>query len=464
MAQLDLSFSQHVRAAFVLGLPLVGGHLAQFLIGLTDAIMIGWYGVAELAALTLAVTVFTTLFLFGTGFAFAVMPLVASHAARGDDAQVRRVTRMGLWLSGAFFLLMLPIFWFSGQLLRLLGQEAALAADAQTYLRIAGLGLAPALGVMVLKSYLAGMAHTRAVFWITALAAALNVPFNWVLIFGRLGFPELGIAGAAIASVLTHAVAALGAILYARHALPQHDLFTRFWRPDPGSHRAVFRLGLPIGLTNLSEVGLFAASSILMGWFGTVALAAHGIAIQLASAVFMIHMGVSNAATIRAGNAFGRGDAPHLARGARAALGLSAAVSLAGMAVFLLLPGPLIGLFLDPADPARAEIIRIGTALLVMAALFQVVDGAQVVALGLLRGVQDTRVPMWMAALAYWGIGLPAAMIFGVALGWGGAGVWSGLVLGLGVAAALLLSRFWTRALPAFAATGQSLAPRPAGQ
>lgn len=173
------------------------------------------------------------------------------------------------------------------------------------------------LGVMVLKSYLAGMEHTRAVFWITVLAALLNVPFNWVLIFGRFGFPELGIQGAAIASVLTHSVAAVGAILYALRALPQHDLFTRFWRPDVESLRAVFRLGWPIGLTNLSEVGLFAASSILMGWLGAVPLAAHGIAIQLATAVFMIHMGLSNAATIRTGNAFGRGDAAHLARGPR---------------------------------------------------------------------------------------------------------------------------------------------------
>ncbi|SIT11517.1 multidrug resistance protein, MATE family [Roseivivax lentus] len=464
MALLHLSFAQHLRAATILGLPLVGGHLAQFAIGLTDAIMIGWYGVTELAALTLAVTVFMTFFMFGTGFAFAVMPMVASHAAQGEDVQVRRVTRMGLWLSAMFFVATLPVFWFSGPILRALGQEAALAAEAQAYLRIAGFGLLPALGVMVLKSYLAGMAHTRAVFWITVLAAVLNVPFNWVLIFGRAGFPELGIEGAAIASVLTHGVAALGAAIYARRKLPRHELFTRFWRPDPESLASVFRLGWPIGLTNLSEIGLFATSSILMGWLGAVALAAHGIAIQLATAVFMIQVGLSNAATIRAGNAHGRRDAPHLARGAQAALALSGAVSLLGMAVFILAPEPLIGLFLDPADPARAQIIAIGTGLMVMAALFQVVDGVQVVALGLLRGVQDTRVPMGMAAFAYWVVGLPTALFFGFTLGWSGIGVWLGLVLGLGVAAALLLMRFWRRALPAFAATGQSLAPERAGQ
>ncbi|SFQ40104.1 multidrug resistance protein, MATE family [Roseivivax halotolerans] len=462
MASAPLSYPQHLRAVIVLGLPLVGGHLAQFAIGLTDTVMVGWYGVAELAALTLAHTVFMVFFLFGSGFAFAVMPMVASYAAQGDETRIRRVTRMGLWLSIGFFALSMPVFWFSGPILRALGQDAELARMAQTYLRIAGLGLLPALGVMVLKSYLAALEETRAVFLLTALAALLNVPFNYVLIFGNFGFQELGIAGAAIASVLTHCVALAGAMVFSDRKLPQHDLFGRFWVSDPESLREVFRLGWPIGVTNLSEVGLFAVSSIFMGWLGTVPLAAHGIALQLATAAFMIHLGLSNAATVRAGNAFGAGDPLRLARGAVAALGLSAAVSLVAMVVMVAAPEPLISLFLDPAEPDRAAIIVAGTGLLITAALFQLVDGAQVITLGLLRGVQDTRVPMWMAAVAYWALGLPAAWIGGFVLGWGGVGVWLGLVTGLGAAAIMLLFRFWARALPTFEATGQSLAPAPA--
>ena len=462
MASAPLSYPQHLRAVIVLGLPLVGGHLAQFAIGLTDTVMVGWYGVAELAALTLAHTVFMVFFLFGSGFAFAVMPMVASYAAQGDETRIRRVTRMGLWLSIGFFALSMPVFWFSGPILRALGQDAELAGMAQTYLRIAGLGMLPALGVMVLKSYLAALEETRAVFLLTALAALLNVPFNYVLIFGNFGFPELGIAGAAIASVLTHCVALAGAMVFSDRKLPQHDLFGRFWVSDPESLREVFRLGWPIGVTNLSEVGLFAVSSIFMGWLGTVPLAAHGIALQLATAAFMIHLGLSNAATVRAGNAFGAGDPLRLARGAVAALGLSAAVSLVAMVVMVAAPEPLISLFLDPAEPDRAAIIVAGTGLLITAALFQLVDGAQVITLGLLRGVQDTRVPMWMAAVAYWALGLPAAWIGGFVLGWGGVGVWLGLVTGLGAAAIMLLFRFWARALPTFEATGQSLAPAPA--
>ncbi|SLN72598.1 Multidrug resistance protein NorM [Roseivivax jejudonensis] len=450
MTARHLSYPDHARAVMALGLPLVGGHLAQFLIGLTDTMMIGWYGAEELAALTLAHSAFFTLFLLGAGVAWAVMPLVASYAARDDQVMIRRATRMALWLSLIFCALSAPVLWFSGPLLRLLGQTEGVAANAQIYLRIALFGMAPALGMLVIKSYLAGLEHTRIVFWVTCLAAALNVGFNWVLIFGNLGFPALGIRGAAIASVLTHGVSLAGCIAYARARLPEHNLFVRFWRPDWEVFVQVFRLGWPIGLTNLSEVALFAGSAVLMGWLGTVPLAAHGISVQLATAAFMVHMGLSNAATIRAGNAFGRGDADHLARGAWTVLALSAIASLLTVALFLLAPAPLVGAFLDPDDPDRAAIVASGVTLLAVAALFQLVDGAQVVALGVLRGVQDTRVPMWMAAFAYWGVGMPAALGFGFWLGWGGPGVWLGLVLGLAAAAVLLLARFWGRTLPRF--------------
>ncbi|WP_043842270.1 MATE family efflux transporter [Roseivivax marinus] len=448
MSPRSMTYPAHVRAVLTLGLPLIGGHLAQFLIGLTDTMMLGWYGAEALAALTLAHTAFFTLFLLGTGIAWAVMPMVASYAAQGDQVSIRRATRMGLWLSLIFFALTVLPLWLSEPILLALGQEARVSADAQTYLRVALWGMAPALGVMVLKSYLAGLEHTRIVFWITGLAAVLNAGFNWVLIFGHLGAPELGIRGAAIASVLTHAVSLAGVVLYARAKLPEHDLFARFWKPDWEMFGQVFRLGWPIGLTNLSEVGLFAASAFMMGAIGTVALAAHGIAVQLATAAFMIHMGLSNAATVRAGNAFGRNDAGHLVRGAWAVIAISVAVACVTVAVFVLMPEPLVGAFLDPADPDRAAIVEAGVSLLIVAALFQLVDGAQVIALGLLRGVQDTRVPMVMAAVAYWGLGLPAAWAFGFGLGWGGPGIWLGLVIGLGAAGVFLMWRFWSRAVP----------------
>ncbi len=444
MSQTQLSFSGHTRAVLTLGLPLVGGHLAQFAIGLTDTIMIGWYGVPELAALTLAHSYFFTLLLLGSGFAWAIMPMVATYAAKQDDPQIRRATRMALWLSGLFFAVFMPLQWFSEPIFRALGQTDQISQMAQSYLRVAGWGMLPALGVMVLKSYLAGLEHTRIVLWITLAAAVANVIANYALIFGNWGAPELGIAGAGLASVSSNIVALVLVVAYALRRLPEHQLFVRFWRPDWDMFAQVFRLGWPIGLTSLAEVALFAGSAVLMGWLGTIALAAHGIAIQIATATFMIQLGLSNAATVRAGNALGRGDARHLTMGARAVLMLGAMGVAFSVSLFLLLPETLLGAFLDPSDPDRAAIIEIGRGLLMMAALFQLADAAQVIFLGLLRGLQDTRVPMIVAAVSYWGVGMPAAWLLAFPLGLAGVGVWLGLTLGLAVAALLLGMRFVT--------------------
>ncbi|TDK52375.1 MATE family efflux transporter [Antarcticimicrobium luteum] len=442
-----MTYGGHVRAVALLGLPLVGGHLAQFAIGLTDTMMLGWYGVEELAAVTLAGSCFFVLFLTGAGFGLAVMPMVATANAEGDETSARRVTRMGLWLSLFYAAAVMPLLWGSEPILRLMGQGPRVAADAAQYLRLAGWGLFPALLVMVLKSYLAALERTQVVLWITVLAALANALANYALIFGNWGLPELGIRGAAIASVCTHLVSLAAVVLYVLRRLPAQELFRRLWRPDWEMFARVFRLGVPIGITSLTEVSLFAASSVMMGWLGTAPLAAHGIALQLSSATFMVHLGLSNAATVRAGNAYGRRDRAHMARGAAVVTAMSLAMSALTIALFLTLPVPMLSLFLAPDDPERAQILLIGSALLAAAALFQLVDGAQVVALGLLRGVQDTGVPMAIAGLAYWGVGLPASYGLGFGLGLGGVGIWLGLAAGLVVAGVLLMGRFWGRGL-----------------
>lgn len=442
-----MTYAGHARAVARLGLPLVGGHLAQFAIGLTDSVMLGWYGVEALAAVTLAGSFFFVLFLTGAGFGWAVMPLVATAAAEGDETSARRATRMGLWLSLLYAALMMPLLWQAGPILRAMGQAPEVADSAARYLRVAGWGMFPALLVMVLKSYLAALERTQIVLWITVLAAVANATANYALIFGHWGLPELGIRGAALASILTQGVSLLAVVIYVQRTLPEQELFRRFWRPDWEMFGRVFRLGLPIGVTSLTEVSLFAASSLMMGWLGMIPLAAHGIALQVTSATFMVPLGLSNAATVRAGNAFGRGDRAHMVRGARVVIVMALLLSMMASALFLIWPEGLIGLFLDPAGPQRGQIMAIGAMLLAAAALFQLVDGAQVIALGLLRGVQDTTVPMVIAALSYWVVGLPASYLLGFTFGLGGVGVWLGLVAGLACAAVLLMIRFWGRGL-----------------
>lgn len=438
-----MTYPQHIRGVLTLGLPLIGSHIAQYGITLTDAVMLGWYDVDALAAEVLGGMLFFVLFIAGSGFAWAVMPMVASAEGKGDQQNVRRVTRMGIWVSLLFAFACVPVFLWSRDVFAVLGQEAHTSDLAAQYLRIAGMGIVPALMVMVLKSYLAALERTKVVLWITLVAVVANVVINYALIFGNWGMPEMGIRGAAIASLIVQVISFGLVAAYVIVATPEHGVFSRFWRPDWEAFGQVFRLGWPIGITNLAEVGLFAASSVMMGWLGTVALAAHGIALQIASLTFMVHLGLGNVATVRAGRAVGRGDPVALRRGGIVVVAMSMLFGLVAVGVFLAIPEVLIGVFLDPEDPQRGAVLTIGVSLMAAAALFQIMDAAQVMALGLLRGVQDTRVPMVIAAVSYWGIGIPVSYWLGFVRDMGGVGVWLGLAIGLACAGVMLMLRFW---------------------
>ena len=428
-------------------MPLILSNLAQFAIHITDTVMLGWYDVTALAASTIAGTLFFVIFIVGAGFAQAVTPLVASAAEQDDEVQVRRVTRMGLWLSIFYGLVVtIPFFW-AEEILIAIGQDAEVSRLAHIYLQIVIWQMIPALIIMTFKSFLAALEHTAIILWATIGTAVLNVFVNYALIFGNWGMPELGIMGAAIASLTVTLITVVLLVIYIVRVLPQFELFKNFWRSDSEILKRVFMLGWPIGLTSLAEGGLFSASAVMMGWIGPIELAAHGIAIQLASLTFMVHIGFSQAATVRAGRALGRKDELSLRRGGITAIGMSAFFALMTSLIFLAMPEMLVSLFIDPNEPERAALLRIGAGLVMIAALFQLVDGLQVLALGLLRGVQDTTVPMVMATISYWVIGLPVSYLLAFTLGYGPIGLWLGLVIGLAIAAALLLWRFWGRSV-----------------
>ncbi|AWB49092.1 MATE family efflux transporter [Gemmobacter aquarius] len=442
-----LTFPAHARATLALGLPLIGSHLAQMALHVVDTVMLGWYGVTELAAVVIGSSSFFVVFILGSGFAQAVMPMVAASLGEGDEAQVRRDTRMGLWLSAGFGIATYPLFWHSGAVLTALGQRPEVAGLAQDFLRVAGLGMVPALLVMALKSYLAALNRTQVVLWVTLGAVVVNAAVNWFLIFGNGGAPELGVVGAAIASLSVQVLTFAELALYAGRLpeLRRFNLWQRFWRADWQALGRVFRLGWPIGVTGLAESGMFQASALMMGWIGTVELAAHGIAMQVASLAFMVHLGLSNAVTVRTGFADGAGDGPGLRTGALAGVALSLGFGLAMVVLFLAAPVAILSVFLDMTKPEAAQIVAFGTVLLALAALFQITDAMQVMALGMLRGVRDTRVPMLLAAFSYWGVGIPSSYGLAFVLGLGGVGLWLGLVIGLAVAASSLMWRFWSR-------------------
>lgn len=441
----QMTLSQHMRAVLVLGTPLVASQLAQFSVQITDTIMLGWYGVEELAAVTLAGTFFFIFLIMGSGPAFALMPMVAEAHEAGDDVRVRRLTRMALWISIGFALTVLPLMWMSAPILQAMGQDEGLSLIAQNYLRIAGFGLIPALGVNALRSYLSALEHARIVLWATILAAIMNGVINYALIFGNWGAPELGVRGAAIASVTIQIAAGVVLWLYAARINPEQALFQRLWKPDWEALVDLLKLGIPIGLTTLAEVGMFSASTIVVGLIGTVELAAHGIALQITAVFFMVHLGLSMTSTVRAGRALGRKDEFGLRRGALAVTLASLLFGGLTVILFIVFPAPMILLFLDPGEVLRDQIVVLGTSLLVVAALFQFADGAQAIAMGLLRGVQDTRVPMIIASLSYWVVGMGSSYVLGITLGYGAVGVWWGLLLGLLCAGAFMSWRFWTQ-------------------
>jgi len=441
---LKKSYKSHFKATLSLGLPLIGSHLMQMVPGLTDTIMLGWYGVDELAASVLAHSLFFIILIVGSGFAITVMPMVASAAAIDDKTSVRRSVRMGLWISIIYSIFFIPILLFSENLFLILGQEEHLAKSAQTYLRIAGWSIVPGLLIMVLKSFFSALERPNVVLLSLIIGGLVNIVLNYTLIFGNFGMPELGLTGAAIATLVTTILSILILLYFClfKDEYSSYLIFNNIWRLDIEAFKEVFKLGLPVGITMLAESGLFSATAVMMGWLGTNALAAHGIAIQISGITFMIYLGLANAGTVRVGRAVGRMDNSGLKLASISVIILTIGAVLIVAFTFLSVPKPLLMLFLSPSHVDTPSIILIGVPLLAIAAIFQIADGLQVVVLGLLRGLKDTAIPMVITTICYWGVGIPCSYLFGFVFNWGGKGIWFGLVIGLTLASVFLSSRY----------------------
>ncbi len=442
-----LSWFGHTRATLTLGLPLIGAQLAQIAINVTDTIMVGWLGAFELAAAVLGTQTFFLFYIFGGGFAIAVMPIAAQAHGRDDTRGVRRSVRMGIWVVLLYCVVVMLPLWFTEPVLVMLGQDPAIAALAGDYVQVAQWSMFPALMIMLFRSYLSALERAQIILWATLFGTLANIVLNYAFIFGNFGAPKMGVVGAAVASLGTNVITFLALLAYAvrKPDLRRYELLVRFWRADWAGFFEVMRLGWPIGASILAEVGLFAGAAILIGWIGTIELAAHGIALQLAGIAFMIPLGLSSAATIRIGNAFGRQDWVGLSRAGVVALMLSVVATIATAILFLVVPETLIGLFLDESNPDAAQVLINAVPLLFVAAAFQLVDGLQVIGTGLLRGLKDTTIPMFIAVFSYWGIGMTSAYAFGIVMDYGAVGVWWGLALGLLFAAILMNWRYLRR-------------------
>lgn len=433
------SIPDHLRATLRLAIPVSIGQLGHILLGVTDSLMVGTLGAVPLAGASLGHGVFVLLLVFAAGMASAITPLTAIADGEGKPDDARNIVRQGLLQNVLTATLILAAAWGLAELLPLLGQPPEVVAQAAPYLRVMGLSFIPMLVFMSVRNFIEGLSYTKPAMVIILLANLVNVAGNWVFIHGHFGMPALGLTGAGISSVLVEIFAAIALLLYVSRA----RAFARY-RPlfhrgalDLPLQRRLFRLGLPSGTQWLSESGSFTFCAVMMGWLGTTALAAHQIALNLAAVSYMAILGLSNASMIRVGNALGRRDATDLKRAGFSALGMALTVMALAATTFVLLRWYFPTLFVS--DPA---VIELAASLLVIAALFQLSDGTQAVGLGILRGMTDVTVPMIVAIVAYWLIGVPASYVFAFVLGWGPEGVWLGFVVGLTVAGLSFIFRF----------------------
>ena len=433
-----------------LAAPLVGANLLQMAVYAVDVMFVSRLGPVPFAAATLAVFLLGLIMWALIGLTGACAPIIAAELGRRAHAvrEVRRSFRMAMWLAVVAVVPFMLLLWFGEAILLLLGQDAAVSAQAGGFLRVLLWVMLPNVAAAVMRTVAAALGRQGWALAVTALALGLNVLGNWLLVFGHGGFPALGLTGSAIASIVTAIamVTAWTAILLIDPKMRRYRLFGRWWRPEWARLREIARLGAPIALTFTLEGALFGGAAFLMGLIGVDEVDAHAIALNIAALAFQVPFGIAQAATIRVGLAYGARDRRWIGRAGWTAIAVGTGFMVVTASAIWLAPRPFVGIYVDVDDPAHARQVALAIQFLSLAAAFQLFDGAQAVTAGALRGVQDTRVPMIVAGFGYWVAGFGTAVWLGFRAGWAGVGIWTGLAVGLLVVSALLVLRWSMRA------------------
>lgn len=441
---------REARAMLTLALPIVGTQLAQIAIHTTDVLLLARLSDHALGAGALAFSLFSFFWMLGIGLGIAVAALVAQSVGRNaaDLGGVREAVHDGLIVTGFAAAASIALLWFSEDFLIWFGQPPELVPDTVLFLRLLCLGYLPSIWFSVLRSFAAALSRPRPALVFMIGAVLFNALAVYGFTFGAFGLPALGILGAGIGSALAtwSVFIAFAIFVSVDPGFRIYRIWSSSWRSSWPRLQAYLKIGGPIALTFASEVGLFSLAVQLMGRLGADEVAAHQIALQWATIAFMVPMGLSQAATVRVGLAAGARDAAGVIRAGWVAIAIAVGFGACSGAIFWIFAPQLIGLFVTDMQSA---VFPLAVAYLGMAALFQMVDGAQAVSNGALRGLKDTGVPMVFAAVGYWLCGLPAALWFGFSTALRGQGVWLGLVVGLAMAAFLLVWRFgwWTHRL-----------------
>ena len=434
-----------LRALLVIGVPMALTQMVQFSINIVDVIMIGQLSATALASAALGQVLFYVLFVAAMGPALAVAPMVSQSLGDDPDNLVdpRRSVRMGLWVVTMITLAFSALFFLVEEFALFIGQPAEAATLAEPYVLALAPGLPFALGVIVLRNFLAALERSRVPLLIIIVTTLVNAFLNWLLIYGNWGAPRLELVGAGIASSLSHAIGFFALVLYIRYerSARRFQLFMNFWRPDWPRVREVASLGWPITITIAFEAMLFNACVFLMGRIGIDEMAAYQVALNVAALAFMAPLGLSMAGGVRVGLMAGARNRPGVRRAATLAIVCSASVILVFAVPMLLLPETIAGLYLQTDDVTNIAVLGLVASFLPIAAAFALFDATQVAAAQALRGLKDVRLPMVITGFAYWVVGFPVATWLGLYTTVGALGIWYGLLSGLVVASVLLVWR-----------------------
>jgi len=433
------SYKQHFKETIKLALPVSIGQLGHIMLGVTDSIMVGRVGADQLAASSLVNGLVWLVVVFGFGLTLALTPLTAIERGKGRQSECGVILRQGLIVNVLFAILLVIVLYFLSDLIRFLNQPEEVADLAVSYGKIVAFSIFPFMIFGAYRQFIEGLSFMKPAMYVLLITNAINVFANWIFIYGNLGSPAYGLDGAGYATVVSRTFMALVLITYVLKAkvLKPFDPSFRFKRIDFKVMKEIIRIGIPRGFQHCFEGGAFAFCAIMIGWLGSRELAAHQIALSLASITFMLITGLSSATTVRIGFAFGQQDMPRIRKAGFSSLTLTILVMTIFALSFIALRNYLPLIFIN--DP---HVVSITATLLIIAAIFQISDGSQAVGLGMLRGIKDVKIPTFYTLIAYWIIGLPVGYLLGFHFDYGVNGIWFGFVAGLTTAALLLIQRF----------------------
>ena len=434
-----MTIKEHLRTNVNLAVPVMASQLGQVMVGVADNMMVGQVGYIPLAGASLGNAIFYFFMTFGLGVSFAITPLVGFADGEGKKKECGQVLRHGLFVNTLLGIILFVLVLVTANYLHLLGQEAAVVEQAAPYMFVIGFSMIPFLVFQSFRQFSEGLSMTKVPMVISVSMNVLNIILNYLLIYGKFGFPELGLLGAGIATLISRTVMAIVITIY----VLANDRFKPYLSGmglknlNLNTIKDLLRIGVPAGFQFVFEVGAFSMAALMMGWISASTQAAHQIAINMASISYMTVSGLGAAAAIRVGNQLGKKNYKVMKKAALTLVAMGA-ILMVIFSIFFILGKDLLPLLYND----EFEVVKIASSLLVFAALFQLSDGVQVISLGALRGMKDVKIPTFITFLAYWVVALPLGYVLAFKYDYGADGIWFALFLGLTIAAIWVFLRF----------------------